>query len=88
MNAFTRSRPRAASAAASAGSLPEVGADAGLLVPAEDTDALEEALLRVVREPELAAALVARGRERVKAFTWQGAAQAHLRVYREAAKQT
>jgi len=71
-----------------AGSLPEVAADAGLLVPAEDTDALAEALLRVVREPALAAALAARGRERVKAFTWRAAAQAHLRVYHEAAKQT
>ncbi|HZC76191.1 MAG TPA: glycosyltransferase family 1 protein, partial [Ktedonobacterales bacterium] len=71
-----------------AGSLPEVAADAGLLVPAEDTEALAEALLRVVREPALAAALAARGRERVKAFTWQAAAQAHLRVYHEAAKQT
>jgi glycosyltransferase involved in cell wall biosynthesis len=69
-----------------AGSLPEVAADAGLLVPAEDTEALAEALLRVVREPVLAAALVAHGRERVKAFTWQAAAQAHLRVYHEAAK--
>jgi glycosyltransferase involved in cell wall biosynthesis len=69
-----------------AGSLPEVAADAGLLVPPEDTDALAEALLRVVREPALAASLVARGHERVKAFTWQAAAQAHVRVYHEAAK--
>lgn len=68
------------------GSLPEVAGDAALVVPVEDVDGLAQALVRAVSDTELRATLVARGLERVKAFSWDAAARAHVRVYHETAK--
>ncbi|HLZ22558.1 MAG TPA: glycosyltransferase family 1 protein [Ktedonobacterales bacterium] len=68
------------------GSLPEVAGDAALVVPVEDVDGLAAALVRAVSDADLRASLVARGLARVKEFTWDTAARAHVRVYTETAK--
>jgi alpha-1,3-rhamnosyl/mannosyltransferase len=51
-------------------SLPEVVGDAGLLVDPNDPSSLSRALLRVLREPALAAELSRRGIGRASRFTW------------------
>ncbi|HSM14166.1 MAG TPA: glycosyltransferase family 1 protein [Thermoanaerobaculia bacterium] len=56
-------------------SLPEVAGDAGLVVEPERPDELAHALLRLVREPGLAAELGGRGRERARRFSWDEAAE-------------
>jgi glycosyltransferase involved in cell wall biosynthesis len=68
------------------GPLPEIAGDAALVVPVEDVDGLAQALVRVVSDSDLRTALIARGLERVREFTWDAAARAHIRVYHEAAK--
>jgi glycosyltransferase involved in cell wall biosynthesis len=65
-----------------AASLPEVVGDAGLTVPAEDTDSLAEALARVLLDDALHAQLAAAGRARAAQFTWERAAARQLEVYR------
>ncbi|QEL15566.1 glycosyltransferase family 1 protein [Limnoglobus roseus] len=68
-----------------AGALPEVLGDAGILVPPGDEEAMAEAVLRVLRSPEVAADLVVRGHARRKAFSWRKMAEETLAVYREVA---
>jgi glycosyltransferase involved in cell wall biosynthesis len=58
--------------------------DGALIVPADDADALAEALLRLEREPELRDRLVAAGRERVRLFSWERAARESRAVFEEA----
>ncbi len=55
-------------------SLPEVIGDAGLAVDADDPSALASALHQLLTDPELAARLAARGRERARLFSWRSAA--------------
>ena len=64
--------------------LREVMQDAACFCDPEDTDAVAEALARLVEDEELRRRLVARGLERVKRFTWQECAHRHATVYREA----
>jgi glycosyltransferase involved in cell wall biosynthesis len=64
------------------GSLAEVAGDAALQVDPEDPPAIGDALLRLYREPELAADLVRRGRERAPMFSRGAQARAMARVYR------
>jgi glycosyltransferase involved in cell wall biosynthesis len=64
------------------GSLAEVAGDAALKVDPEDARAIGDALLRLYREPELAADLVRRGRERAPAYSRAEQARAMARVYR------
>jgi phosphatidylinositol alpha-mannosyltransferase len=56
----------------------------GLLVPVGDGAALGASMARVLSDRELGAALVASGRERVKAFSIEHTAEATLRQYRMA----
>ena len=65
------------------GSLSEVAGDAALQVDPEDPSAIGDALVRLCREPGLAADLVRRGRERAPAFSRAAQARAMARVYRE-----
>jgi phosphatidylinositol alpha-mannosyltransferase len=53
----------------------------GLLVPPKDPNALAAAIRRVLSEPELAAALMAAGRSRAQAFSWQVVAPRLESVY-------
>lgn len=63
-------------------SLPEVTADAALLVAPEDEDAIAEAMRRVVEDSELRETLIARGHERAAMFTWRRTAAMTADAYR------
>ncbi|MEK6544646.1 MAG: glycosyltransferase family 4 protein [Elusimicrobiota bacterium] len=59
----------------------EVLADAGLLVPVKDTQAMADALARVITEPGLYQDLARRCHERSKLFTAEKTLQATVRCY-------
>lgn len=61
-------------------SLPEVAADAALLVDPEDTAAIAAGLARLAADPALRAELRARGLLRAAQFTWERCAEETLRV--------
>jgi glycosyltransferase involved in cell wall biosynthesis len=69
----------------SGGALPEVAGDAGIVTPAEDADALADALDRVLSDAELRAqiseACLARAQSE---FRWDKHAQASISLYRAA----
>lgn len=69
--------------AARCGALPEVVADAGLLVDPHG-ESLANALLSVVDDETLASRLRVQGPLRARTYDWQQAAWAHLRVYQQA----
>jgi glycosyltransferase involved in cell wall biosynthesis len=52
-----------------------------LMVPSGHSGALAEALVRLVRDGDLRARLLAGARETAARYRWDDAAQAHLRVY-------
>jgi glycosyltransferase involved in cell wall biosynthesis len=59
-----------------------VSGEAGLLVPPKDADAIAGAILRLTREPDLAARMGARGRELVEErYRLDRCADRHLRAY-------
>ncbi|WP_299592100.1 glycosyltransferase family 4 protein [uncultured Microbulbifer sp.] len=63
------------------GALPEVVGDAGIVVPAGDSDALAHAIEKVLSDNELRATLGRAGRQRIEEkFSWQVAAK-HLVAY-------
>lgn len=62
-------------------SMPEVAGDAALLIDPTDTEALTEALQRLLDDSGLRAELVAKGLERAGSFTWDAAAQQLRRFY-------
>ena len=66
-------------------SLPEVVGDAGLLVDPASTEALADAVRRVLGSAELRHDLSRRGLERSRLFTWERTADATVDVYRELA---
>ncbi|MBN1260832.1 MAG: glycosyltransferase family 4 protein [Anaerolineae bacterium] len=67
---------------ANASSLPEVVGDAALLVAPTATEALTQALHRLLRDTDLQADLRERGFARAASFSWQRAAQETLALYR------
>lgn len=66
-------------------SLPEVAGDAALLVDPHETNAIADALRRVLSEPTLAADLRRRGPERAGLFSWERCAREHRQAYRDVA---
>ncbi len=70
--------------ASNAGALPEVCADAALLVPPDDTAGLAEALRRLWVSPDERQRLVAAGARRAAQLTWAKTAEATEAVYAEA----
>ncbi len=62
-------------------SLPEVAGDAALLVAATDTDALADAMQRLLVDTSLRTGLIERGLAQVRKYTWEGAARRLLEVY-------
>jgi len=64
-------------------SLPEVAGDAALCVDPTSTDAILDAMWRVVEDPTLAKSLVLKGQQRVKQFSWEKCAQATIEVYQK-----
>ena len=67
--------------AADASSLPEVGGDAVLYTNPHDELAISEALARIWNDEDLRHALVERGRERVRKFSWHATATATVEAY-------
>ena len=63
-------------------SLPEVAGDAAILVDPTSVDEIAEAIRAVCTDSSLAANLIARGRERIKAFSWGACANGVMNVYR------
>ncbi len=72
--------------AANVSSIPEVVGDAALLVDPRDTDALAEALLRLLTEESLRRELIARGLARAAAFSWERTARQVLAVLDQLAR--
>jgi alpha-1,3-rhamnosyl/mannosyltransferase len=68
-----------------AASIPEVVGDAGLLVDANDEEALAAAMTRVVDDAGLAETLRTAGMTRAATFSWERTARATRDVYRELA---
>jgi glycosyltransferase involved in cell wall biosynthesis len=67
-----------------ASSLPEVVGDAGMMVPADDLDALCAALLDVVTKPDLRQSLQEKSLARAAEFSWQRSAASVIAAYRAA----
>ena len=67
-------------------SLPEVVGDAAILIDPLDAGAIAEAMGRVLADPALSADLTRRGRERVKAFSWERSVARIREVYGELAR--
>lgn len=68
------------------GSMAELAGDAAVLVDPLDVEALADGMARVLTDTALRERLVARGRERARAFTWQRTAVQTLAVLEEAAR--
>lgn len=62
-------------------SLPEVVGDVGLQITPEDTDALTQAMLRPLDDPEWRAQQIRAGRARAAHFTWENTARIVRDVY-------
>ena len=65
-------------------SLPEVVGEAGILLDPHDVEGLAEAILNVLRNPELQQEMREKGIERAKLFTWENTARLTLQAYHEA----
>ena len=63
--------------------LPEVAGDAAILVNPHDSEELAHAMVHVLQDSGLRAALRTKGFERARRFTWERAARQTLAVYRE-----
>ncbi len=69
----------------SGGALPEVVGDAGMIVPPADTQALAQAIMRLLNAPEERKKYAQAGLARVHSvFSWKKAAEEVAEVYREA----
>ncbi|HEX4228654.1 MAG TPA: glycosyltransferase family 1 protein [Bryobacteraceae bacterium] len=64
-------------------SLREVAGDAALLIDAKDVDQIEQALVRLTADPDLASYFSDRGLARAKQFSWDRAVDATYDLYRE-----
>ena len=81
LEAMAADRPVVAS---SAGAIPEIAGNAALLVEPADTDALADALVRVIEDTALREELITRGRVRLAAFSWRATADGINALYRRA----
>ncbi len=69
--------------ASTAGSLPEVVGDAGVLVDPLDVDGIADGISRVLADSSLAGLFSQAGVQRAAVFTWESCARSHLLVYRQ-----
>lgn len=69
--------------AANNSSLPEVVGDAGILLDANDSDALARALFAVLTDQQLRATMISAGKAQATRFTWQQAAELLLAAYEQ-----
>ena len=63
-------------------SIPEVVGDAGLLFDPESSEDLADILIMIANDPSQRERLIARGSERVKAFSWDKTVAKTLEIYR------
>jgi glycosyltransferase involved in cell wall biosynthesis len=63
------------------GALPEVCGDAALYVDPQQPRLIADALLQLLRRPDLARNLAERGRARTSVLTWEASVRAHLAVF-------
>lgn len=82
LEAMARSVPVACSNRAS---LPEVAADAALMFDPDEDAAVRDAIAALLRDRDLAARLVEKGRDRASRFTWHRTAELTARAYRSVA---
>jgi len=66
----------------------EVLGDAALLVDPFDTESIAHGLEQILDDSALRTRLIAKGRERVRQFTWERAARATLEVYHTVGEET
>ena len=71
-----------------ASSLPEVVGDAGIMVDPYNVEELAEAILRVLRDPDLRREMSAKGLEQAKKFSWKETARQTLKVYERVHNET
>jgi glycosyltransferase involved in cell wall biosynthesis len=64
-------------------SLPEVVGDAALLIDPMNAAAIADAIARVLTDEPLRASLIARGHERVKAFSWERSVARIRQIYQD-----
>jgi glycosyltransferase involved in cell wall biosynthesis/GT2 family glycosyltransferase len=64
-------------------SLPEVAGDAAILVNPDDASAIANAMVRLVREPELRAQMIEKGLEQSKKFSWEICAKKTIDIWRK-----
>jgi alpha-1,3-rhamnosyl/mannosyltransferase len=64
--------------------LPELAGDAALLFDPESTDAIAEAVGRLLADPALRERLAARGRDRAELFSWERTAHGVVETYKKA----
>lgn len=69
--------------ASTAGALPEVVGDAGMLVDPADEHALAQAIERLLGDPGLRQAHAEAGRQRARQFSWRASAAALLAAYQD-----
>lgn len=81
LEAMRRGLPVACS---NASALPEVAGDAAEMFDPRDTDAIAQALLRLLTDPGRREELVDRGRRRSQEFSWERTAEGMLAVYARA----
>jgi glycosyltransferase involved in cell wall biosynthesis len=72
--------------AARAGAIPEVAGDAALLVEPTDEANLAAAIAALLADEGLRRELIARGRDRVREFSWEDTALAFATCYRRLAE--
>jgi glycosyltransferase involved in cell wall biosynthesis len=70
------------SVVANRASLPEIAAEAALLVEPDDAETIADALYRTLTDEALRSQMRQRGLERAAAFTWQRTVQSTLDLYR------
>ena len=68
-----------------ASSIPEVVGDTGITVDPHDTDALAQAIRRVLTDSKLRQDMIKKGLEQAKKFSWEKAAEQTLEVYNKVA---
>ncbi|MBP7829005.1 MAG: glycosyltransferase family 4 protein [Kiritimatiellae bacterium] len=64
-----------------AGSLPEVAGGAALIFPSGDAARLEEAMVRLHRDPALREDLVLKGRRRCREYSWEETARKYIALF-------
>jgi glycosyltransferase involved in cell wall biosynthesis len=67
-------------------SLPEIVADAGILLGPDDSDGWVEAIEMLLVQPQRRADFAAAAKERAAAFSWQVSTRQLLDLYEEAAE--